>query len=49
MARLLPGLPVLSQPYQRVVLIERYRCLDSILVVYTTETGEWWYCLTPYN
>lgn len=32
-----------------VVLIERYLCQDSVVVVYTLDTGAYWVVLTPYN
>ena len=38
-----------ARPYVPIVLIERYICDDSVLVVFTLETGEWFHVLTPYN
>ena len=39
----------LAKLYIPIVLIERYICDDSVIVVFTLETGEWFHVLTPYN
>mgnify|MGYP001596162574 CR=1 len=36
-------------PFINIVLVERYLCSDSVVVVFTLETGEKFVILTPYN
>lgn len=39
----------LIPPYQNIIVMERYVCRDSVVVVFTTETGYCWAVLTPFN
>lgn len=39
----------LQEPYQQIIAIERYVCRESVVVVFTTETGYRWAVLTPFN
>lgn len=39
----------LIAPYLWIVMIERVLCKDSVVIVYTVETGEKFVSLIPYN
>ncbi|MGH9970329.1 MAG: hypothetical protein ACREBG_21410, partial [Pyrinomonadaceae bacterium] len=43
------ALATLQPPYVNIIVIERYVCRDSVVVVFTAENRFRWAVLTPFN